>query len=418
MKNIILGHKHERDELLRQNFVPREGIEHARNNLENNLIKVIVGPRRAGKSVFALQMLHGADFAYLNFDDERLVGVGDYDEILKSLIEVYGEIRFLLFDEIQNLDKWELFVNRLQRRGFRILLTGSNSRLLSMELSSHLTGRYLQFQVLPFSFTEYLQAKDFPVDDAINLKERQGMILNHLNAYMLTGGFPEVVVTQVDQQGYLKTLFDGILFKDIVKRYNIRQPKRLYDLGLYVLTNHANEFSYNRLKNYLGFKSVSTVENYLGYLKEAFLAFDIRKFSFKVKENMKSPGKVYGYDTGMIHAVKFRTSPDRGRLLENLVALELLRRTNDFYYYKTADNREVDFVVKKGLKIKQLIQVCHDWSPDDKTKKRELTAITKASSDLECDNLMVLTWDLQGEEIVRTRKVRFVPVWAWMLSSL
>ena len=167
MKNIVLGHRLERDELLRQKFVPREGVEYARKNLENSLIKVIVGPRRAGKSVFALQILEGVDFAYLNFDDERLIGLSDYDEILKAIIQVYGDTRYFLFDEIQNLDKWELLVNRLQRRGFNMVLTGSNSRLLSRELSSHLTGRYIQFRVLPFSFAEFLKAKDFILDETL-----------------------------------------------------------------------------------------------------------------------------------------------------------------------------------------------------------------------------------------------------------
>lgn len=151
MKDIILGHKVERDELLRQGFVLREGIEEARKSLDTNLIKVIIGPRRAGKSVFALQLLQGVDFAYLNFDDERFVRISDYDDILKAIIQVYGNTHYLLFDEIQNLERWELLVNRLQRRGYNLVLTGSNSRLLSTGLASHLTGRYLQFQVLPFS---------------------------------------------------------------------------------------------------------------------------------------------------------------------------------------------------------------------------------------------------------------------------
>ncbi len=416
MKNIVLGHKLERDELLRQKFVPREGVEHARKNLENSLIKVIVGPRRAGKSVFALQILEGVDFAYLNFDDERLIGLSDYDEILKAIMQVYGDTRYFLFDEIQNLDKWELLVNRLQRRGFNLVLTGSNSKLLSRELSSHLTGRYIQFRILPFSFAEFLKAKDFILDETINLKEQQGILLNHLGTYLLTGGFPEIVVKNIDQQGYLKTLFDGILFKDIVKRYNIRQPQKLYDLGLYLLTNHSNEFSFNRLKNFLGFKSVHTVENYFGYFKEAFLLFDLERFSFKLRESIKSPRKAYGFDTGMIQAVKFRTSPDSGKLLENLVAIELLRRENDLYYYKTRNNREIDFVVKEGLKIVQLIQVCYEMSPSYQTKNREIDGLAKAASELKCDNLTVLTWDYNGEETVNKKTVRIVPVWVWINS--
>lgn len=417
MKDIVLGHKIERDELFRQDFVLREGIKEARKSLDTNLIKVIVGPRRAGKSVFALQLLQDIDFAYLNFDDERLAGISNYDDILKAIIQVYGNTRYFLFDEIQNLERWELLVNRLQRRGYNLVLTGSNSRLLSAELASHLTGRYLQFQVFPFSFTEFLKAKDFPLDEMIELKEKQGMLLSHLDDYMLSGGFPEVVVKGIDQQGYLKTLFDGILFKDIVKRYSVRQPQRLYDIGLYLLTNHSNEFSLTRLKNMLGFRSTHTVEAYFGFLKEAFLVFDMERFSFKLREKMKSPRKVYGYDTGMIHAVKFRTSPDRGRLLENLVAIEFLRQGSDFYYYRTKDNKEVDFVIRDGLEVSRLIQVSYKMDSDPQTEKREISALLKAAKELECDDLAILTWDQETVRMVNGKKVMIVPLWRWIISQ-
>lgn len=417
MKDIVLGHKIEKDELLRQGFVLREGIEEARKSLDTNLIKVIVGPRRAGKSVFALQSLQDIDFAYLNFDDERLAGISDYDDILKAIVQVYGNTRYFLFDEIQNLERWELLVNRLQRRGYNLVLTGSNSRLLSAELASHLTGRYLQFQVFPFSFTEFLKAKDFPLDEMIELKEKQGMLLSHLDDYMLSGGFPEVVVKGVDQQGYLKTLFDGILFKDIVKRYNVRQPQRLYDIGLYLLTNHSNEFSLTRLKNMLGFRSIHTVETYFGFLKEAFLVFDMERFSFKLREKMKSPRKIYGYDTGMIHAVKFRTSPDRGRLLENLVAIEFLRQGSDFYYYRNKDNKEVDFVIRDGLEVSRLMQVSYKMDSDPQTEKREISALLKAAKELGCDDLAILTWDQEAERMVNGKKVMIVPFWRWIISQ-
>jgi len=417
MKDIVLGHKIEKDELLRQGFVLREGIEEARKSLDTDLIKVIVGPRRAGKSVFALQSLQDIDFAYLNFDDERLAGISDYDDILKAIIQVYGNTRYFLFDEIQNLERWELLVNRLQRRGYNLVLTGSNSRLLSAELASHLTGRYIQFQVFPFSFAEFLKAKDFPLDEMIELKEKQGMLLGHLDDYMLSGGFPEVVVKGVDQQGYLKTLFDGILFKDIVKRYNVRQPQRLYDIGLYLLTNHSNEFSLTRLKNMLGFRSIHTVETYFGFLKEAFLVFDMERFSFKLREKMKSPRKVYGYDTGMIHAVKFRTSPDRGRLLENLVAIEFLRQGNDFYFYRTKDNKEVDFVIRDGLDVSRLMQVSYKMDSDPQTEKREISTLLKAAKELGCDDLAILTWDQEAERMVNGKKVMIVPFWRWIISQ-
>ncbi len=415
MKEIVLGHKIERNELLKGKYVLREGLQGAKQSMQNNLIKVIIGPRRAGKSVFAIQMLKGANFAYLNFDDERLLGASDYDEFLKASRQVYGDTKYMLFDEIQNLHNWELFVNRLHRRGFNIVITGSNSRLLSRELATHLTGRYIQFQVLPFSFSEFLRARDFIIDETLELKERQGLLLNYLSGYIDNGGFPEIVVKNIDCKSYIATLFESILFKDIVKRYNVRYSKKLHDLALYLITNHSSEFSYTRLKKILDFRSVHTAENYIKYLNEAFLIFNVERFSTKVKEQIKSPKKVYAYDPGTINAVKFKITPDIGKLIENIVAIELLRRGKEFFCYKSGDGKDVDFAVKEGLKIEQLVQVCYDID-SYMTKKREVRAIIKASNEVGCENLMVLTWDYEGEESAGEKKITYLPLWRWLIE--
>lgn len=416
MKDIVLGHKVERDELLKAKYVRREGLQEARQSMKNDLIKVIVGPRRAGKSVFAIQMLEGQDFAYLNFDDERLLGISDYDDILKAIRQVYGETKTILFDEIQNLNNWELFLSRLHRKGFNLVITGSNSKLLSRELATHLTGRYLQFQLLPFSFLEFLRVRNFVIDETLATKERQGMVLNLLNEYIDKGGYPEVLIKNVDPKSYITTLFESILFKDIVKRYNVRYSKKLYDLGIYLITNHSSEFSYTRLKNTLEFKSVHTVENYTDYLNEAFLIFNTERFSRKVKEQMRSPKKVYAYDTGMINAIKFKTAPDIGRLIENLTAIELLRRGKEFYCYKTKDGKEVDFAVKEGLKISQLIQICYDIG-QYMTKKRESNSLLKAAHEVKCKNLIVLTWDYEAKEKSDDKQINYLPLWKWLVGS-
>lgn len=415
MKEIVLSQKIERDELLGGRYVPREGLKNARKSLQSNLIKVIIGPRRAGKSVFSIQMLEGVNFAYLNFDDERLASASDYDEILKAIRQVYGESKVILFDEIQNLPNWELFVNRLHRRGFNIIITGSNAYLLSRELSTHLTGRYVQFRIFPFSFLEFLRAKEFAIDEALELKERQGLLLGHLDDYLDKGGYPEIVVKGLDAKNYLATLFESILFKDIVKRYSLRYTKLLSDLAHYLITNHSNEFSYTKLKNILEFKSVHTVENYTKYLTEAFLTFSVDRFSFKLKEQMRSPKKAYGYDTGMIHAIKFKTGRDIGRLMENLVAVELMRRGSEFYYYRSVNGKEVDFVIKRGSKVDKLIQVCYDIN-QHATRKRELAALAKAGKDFGCSQLTVLTWDDEAEEKYSGERVNLLPLWKWLIG--
>ncbi|MCR4320567.1 MAG: ATP-binding protein [Candidatus Brocadiaceae bacterium] len=247
------------------------------------------------------------------------------------------------------------------------------------------------------------------------MKERQGMLLNLLNEYLDKGGYPEVLIKNIDPKSYITTLVESILFKDIVKRYNVRYAKKLHDLGLYLITNHSNEFSYTRLKKALEFKSVHTVQNYTDYLNEAFLIFNTERFSHKVKEQMKSPRKVYAYDTGVINAVKFKTAPDTGRLIENLVTIELLRRGKEFYYYKTRDGKEVDFTVREGLKVSQLIQVCHDID-NDKTKKREINALVKAADETGCDSLMVLTWDYETKEAFGEKEIHYLSLWKWLVK--
>ena len=416
MKELVHRQKAERDELLGKRYIPRQALQNARSSMNDTLIKVITGPRRAGKSVFAIELLAGIDFAYLNFDDEQLLGVGDYDALLKAIREVYGETKVFLFDEIQNLPKWELFVNRLHRRGFTVVITGSNSRMLSRELATHLTGRYRQFQILPFSFGEYLEARGFTVEETVSLKEKQGSLLNHLNEYLSSGGYPEVVIKGIEPKSYLTTLFESILFKDVVKRYNIRYSKKLHDLAIYLITNHSSEFSYTRLKNNLSFRSVHTVENYIEYLMEAFVLFTLDRYSHKVREQMKSPRKVYAYDTGAIQAMKFKISPDAGKLMENVVAVELLRRGNEFYFFKTRDGKEVDFAVKEGLSITHLIQVSYDVG-DDKTRKRESSALGKAAQETGCKSLMALTWDTQADESLGDQTVHYLPLWKWLLGK-
>jgi len=225
-----------------------------------------------------------------------------------------------------------------------------------------------------------------------------------------------VVVKNVEYKSYLTTLFESVLFKDIVKRYNVRHSKKLYDLGLYLITNHSTLFSCTSLKNFIGFRSVHTVENYLEYLKEAFIVFNVWKFSYKVKEQVKSPKKTYSYDPGVINAVKYRISQDTGRLIENVVDIELLRRGKESYYYKTKDGKEVDFVVKEGLAIRKLMEVCYNMDTYQ-TLKREVNALIKVAGETKCEDMAVLTWDYEAEEKIGDKKVLFLPLWKWLIGG-
>ena len=389
IKDIVLQHKIEKENLLSKSYIPREKLHTGKRFLDSDLIKVITGPRRAGKSIFCILLLQDKNFAYLNFDDENLVKISNYDEIVKAVFEVYPESKYFLFDEIQNLENWELLVNKLHRRGFNLILTGSNAKLLDEELATTLTGRYIYIDIFPFSFREFLKARNFEITTKeFILPEIKGRILNHLDGYLKNGGFPDVVVKDLDPKIYLETLFDAILLKDVVKRYKVRFTQKIYDLAVYLVTNFCAEFSFTRLSNILEFRSTNTLQKYLRYLEEVYLFFPLNRFSFKMGEQIKTPRKIYLTDNGLILAKSFQFSQNSGKLMENLVLVENLRRGNklnkDIFYYKTKNNREVDFVLKEGPRIKKLMQVCYDLS-DTQAKERELKSLIDASKELNCD---------------------------------
>ena len=381
---------------------------------DDGLIKVIIGPRRCGKSFLAMRLLEQfGSRGYLNFDDERLVGVDDYDRLIAAVDSVYGSPRYLLLDEIQNLPRWELFVNRLQRQGFRLILTGSNAHLLSGELATHLTGRHLPVVLFPFSFAEALSA--------VPATRTGPELAEELRRYAADGGYPEPLLRDMDRDHYLRTLWDSVLYQDIVRRRRIRSVAGIEDLAAYLLANVAREYSLNRLTSVTRCKSVHTVAKYIGYLEEAFLFFSLSRFSFKAREQATTNRKIYCIDNGMITARGVLFSPDTGRLVENLVAVALRKRaldgTCELFFWKDAQQREVDFVIKEGRSVTQLIQVCWDLTAAS-TREREIRALLRASAALSCERLLVLTADTESEEEVewygRRGRIRLLPVWRWL----
>ncbi|MDP1620915.1 MAG: ATP-binding protein [Bacteroidales bacterium] len=420
IKSIINQQREERDMLLNQNYIQRMDDDSIAGFLATSLIKLITGPRRAGKSVLALQILKEQNFAYLNFDDDLLLTHFDEDAVIQSLNEIYSGFNFLLLDEIQNLSKWELWVNKLFRRGVNLVVTGSNANLLSHELASSLTGRYLQISVFPFSFAEVIRFQKVAFTSQTELTPPElGNILSKLNTYMLDGGFPETVLHPVILKNYLSSLFDSILLKDVLKRFQIRQTQQLYDLSNYLLANYTNPYSSNQLKAHLNFNSVATVQKFMGYLEEPFLFFSLTRYDTKIKTQQKSPKKTYVIDNGFIRARSFELSPNFGRLLENLVFIELLRRNYqpglELFYYRSRNGKEVDFVLRQGHIVKQLIQVCYDISTS-KTCKRETESLTGASAELNCKNLLIITWD--KEEVIEKDdlKIQLTPAYKWLIE--
>ena len=413
--DLIISQKRELENRLQEKYVERKIDPHW--NLEDDLIKVISGPRRAGKSFFAMRLLaRTGSYGYVNFDDERLAGLENYDEIVSAIQNVYSHPGYVLFDEVQNLPRWELFINRLQRQGLRLLITGSNANLLSSELATHLTGRYSATVLFPFSFAEYAL---FEGGEATGT-EQQDM----LNTYAEQGGYPEPLIKGVDRTDYLRTLVHATLYKDIIKRFKIRSVQGIEDLARYLMSNIGREYSLNALSGVTKCRSVHTIDNYIRYLQEAFLLFCVPRFSFKMKEQVGFNKKVFCTDNGLALAAGFRTSPDRGSLLENLVAIALhkseLAGRMTLFYWKSPQGEEVDFIVKQGLHVVQLIQVCSDIS-SPQTLKREMRSLVKASEALRCNDLLLLndradrteTFTWQGV----SRRIRLMPLRQWLMNN-
>ena len=423
LKDIVSNQKQQKEQLLTLSYIDRTKEPFAKKWLDSNLIKIVMGPRRAGKSVFSLVLLKDRPFMYFNFDDEVLSSAGGIatDELMKELHAAYGQVKTVLFDEIQNLPNWELFVNRLHREGYNLVLTGSNAHLLSKELATHLTGRHMPIEILPFDFSEFLRAKKFQIDAEYSaLPQQRGELLNLMENYLLNGGFPEVVVSNLDPKDYLEVLFDALLFKDVVKRHKVKFSTQIGNLGAHLINNFANLYTVRKLLEILNLKSASTTEKYIKYLEEAYLVFSLLRYSPKSVQRIKSPRKVYAVDNGFISAKAIQHSPDKGKLMENLVFTELVKRgvkpNRDLFYYKTRNDREVDFIVKKGTEVTELIQVCYEAVTSD-VEQREVRALLEASDELKVKKMTVLTWDEKREIKKDGSVIQLRPLWEWLLEK-
>ena len=409
MKTTILNQRAERDELLSRPYQKRHTKYDADELLQNPLIKLITGPRRVGKSVFALLMLQGKNFAYLNFDDNQLLEKWDEDLAMSALDDVYPDYDFMLLDEIQNLPDWDLWISKLYRRGKNLIITGSNAKMLSSEMATVLTGRYLQIEMLPFSLDETMRWKNISPDR----EEQAAQAIMLADDYMRNGGYPETIPARSITKNYLSTLFDSILLKDVAQRHKVRNTTDLYNLASYLLSNFCNPISANELAGELGLSSVATTKKFCDYLNEPYLFFYLPRFNNKLKLMNKAPKKVYVVDNGFVQSTAFNLSENLGRLLENQTFVELLRRGyipgQTLFYYRTRNDKEIDFVTRKGAKVEQLIQVCYDMT-SEKTRKRELDALVEAAEELHCDNLLVIT-NSQEEKIEwKDYQITIIPV--------
>lgn len=392
MKTIILNQRKERDELISRPYLTRRNSLDIDLLLNSHLIKLITGPRRVGKSTQALLMLRNKNFAYLNFDNQSLLDAWDANLVMRTLKDVYPEYDYLLLDEVQNLTGWDLWVSELYRQGKNLVVTGSNAKMLSSEMATALTGKYLQVEMLPFSLEEFFDWNKLDLHGLKAEQESDAIVL--ADDYMRNGGYPEVVASRQLTRSYLDTLFDSIVWKDVAKRHKVRNVTDLNDLAMYLVTNFCNPLSANELAEELGFSSVNTTKKFMDYLHEPYLFYYLPRYNNKLKLMKKAPRKVYVVDNGFVAAKAFSLSDNLGRLLENQVFIELIRRGYDvdktLFYYRSRNDKEVDFVLRKGTHIERLVQVCYDMS-SAKTEKREVDSLIECAGELKCSNLVIVT---------------------------
>lgn len=413
LKQVIADQQEYRSPKL---FFNRTQSESILRFIDDPSIIIISGIRRSGKSTIQrlLQLdLVKSDY-YLSFDDERLIRfqVEDFQMLLEVFIELFGEHSIFYFDEIQNIEGWERFIRRLYEQGKKIYITGSNAKLLSRELGTHLTGRYIQFEVYPLSFREIVQNKSPEVLSKKALSTSDvGMIHHHFSNYLKNGGIPEYV--KFEKAEYLRDLFEGILYRDIIARYKITDEKPLREMTYYLASNIGKEFSYTKLAELVGLSSPHTTANYCNYLEQCYLYFFVSRYSHSLKKQIQYNKKCYMIDPALIRTVGFRVSEDRGLLLENIVFLYLRMQGKEIYFHK--DKKECDFIIREGNQIVQAIQVTTNFL-DEKVKNREIQGLTEAMSLYNLKEGFILTENEQDRIEENGFIITIIPILKWLLS--
>lgn len=389
---------------------------------QNKEIIVLSGIRRCGKSVLLEHVRRisgsGNDY-YFNFEDERLVNFGteDFEVLHQTLISLYGVQKSFYLDEIQNIPSWELFVRRMYNNGCKIYLTGSNANLFSEELGTRLTGRYISLNIYPISFAEFsqyyipLERGDFSTTEIGALKERY-------SKYLELGGIPAYITSQDTE--YLHSLYESILYRDIITRYKVGNPEALKKLLFFLASNCGKEVTLSKLLGMINnngkiIKSNTTISDYCGYIENSFMCFFVNRYDDNLKAQQQAPRKVYFVDHVLAKILGFRTSEDRGRMLENIVFVELKRRGHDVFYY--SGSKECDFVIREGSRTQQVIQVCIELY-DPSTKEREMSGLIEAMDKFSLSDGLIIT---ENEEYVETLEIQnkkynimVMPIWKWL----
>ena len=391
-------------------------------------IIAVAGPRRAGKTCYMYQLIQDLltqgnwsreDILFVDFEDYRLTDftAADTNALLTAFQQVTGKApTFLFFDEIQQLPGWSRVLRTLHNQNrYRIVVTGSNAGLLEREMATELRGRCRNILMMPFSFPEFLRFHGVPDDERTLLTPARGRVLKAFEQYLKEGGFPEVVKKETvpEKRELLQTYYRTIFYRDILERYNVKAKAVLEAVMHHSLNTFSDLFSISmfekELKRHQLPGSKQTISNYLGYLREAFFVIAHDKFSYSPRQRIMNPKKIYLLDTGF-SLLSTDFSENRGKLLENAVAVEMFRRQQECFYYK--GRRECDFIIKEGTKPKAAIQVCWELTPKNET--RELRGLREAMKAFAIEEGFILTNDEERELTFEGAKIRIMPVWKWL----
>ena len=384
--------------------------------ISTSQVVIISGIRRCGKSslmylIKEKMTLDEGDYCYFNFDDERIVtDVSILESIYNLHLEIYGREPVLFLDEIQNIAFWEKFVNRMYEQGVKVFVTGSNAKLLSSEISTSLTGRNKLIELFPFSFSEYLRfiGNQYSIDRLT--PKSKSLLFKDFHNYTRTGGFP-LVVRESDTE-LINAYFQDILYRDIISRFRLTQVNEIRQIGIYFASNIGKLFSYSTLQQVSGVKSTSSVKDYLYYFEQSYLFFYLNKFDYSVKKQIMNPKKVYTIDPAFAHRLGSHFSENKGRILENIVYLELLRRGKEVFYH--TGKLECDFLVKEGLDIVEAIQVVYQL--DATNCEREYGGLHEAMQTYNITRGLLITNDIDEEFNSKIEGLEIIPIWKWLLS--
>ena len=416
MKELLKKIIFEQQEFCRnivRNTVPRDIEDEWVTTSE---ILIITGIRRCGKSVLLQQLrnkLSEQDF-FFNFDDERLASftVSDFQALQECFYELFGQQHTYYFDEIQNIPGWETFVRRLYNEGCKVIITGSNARMLSRELGTHLTGRYISVEIYPFSFVEYLKLINVhPVQADFYTTAGRSNLLVQFKNYIEDGGFPKYLQTHSSR--YLSSLYESIIFRDVMARNALTNEKEIKELVFYLASNATRRITYSSLGKIIGIRHAETVKNYLEYIQQTYMIFQLMKYSPSVKVQILNPKKIYFIDNAIISRIGFNATDNIGYKLENIVFIELKRRGYDLFYH--SDKKECDFIVRQEAGITQAYQVTVSFS-DTKTRKREISGLQEAMSVYGLSEGYIITMDEKETIQVDEGVIHIVPAWEWMLT--